>query len=281
MHSGRSRNPCGTVITMAFLWALSAGAQTGPSGLTVKKFAGVWVEDESKIKLGSSAGKLRFREAAGGGLEELRGAEAAPLAQPVKFEGKPYSIDGSVNTIEWKKMDDRRFQRKIYHDGKLQAVREIEISADGRTLTEVTKRTPTGGQKAAATAVFERTSGDPHGLVGIWALRSVKTVPAPTMRIEAAGADGYKVSDDSARTYTVKLDGKPVSVVGPTVIAGTMIAAAAMNDHTIEESDSRSGTPTGKTTLALSDDGKMLTVTSVRITPNGNGAPATAVYQKR
>ncbi len=280
MQSTRSRNLSVRVVTLTLVWGLAAVAQTGSNGLSAKKFAGVWVEDESKMKLGGSAGRLRFREA-GGGLEELRGSEAAPLAQPVKFEGKPYAIGGSVNTIEWKKTDDRHFERKIYHDGKLQAVRDIEISADGKTLTEVTKRTPTGGQKTTATAVFERTSGGPQGLAGVWALRSVKTVPAPTMRIEAAEADGYKLSDGAGRTYTVKLDGKPVAVVGPTVIAGAMVAARAIDDHTIEESETSGATPTGKTTMALSPDGKMLTVTFVAIRPDGKGEPSIAVYQKR
>ena len=152
MQSMRSGNLGGRVVTLALVWGLAAMAQSGSAGLSIKKFAGVWVEDQSQMKLGDSAAKLRFREASGGGLEELRGAEAAPLAQPVKFEGKPYSIDGSVNTIEWKKMDDRHFERRIYHDGKLQAVRNIEISPDGKTLTEVTKRTPTGVRKATVTA---------------------------------------------------------------------------------------------------------------------------------
>ncbi len=278
MQGRRACNFSVGVAALTLVGVLPGVAQNAPN---IKKFAGVWVEDQSKMKLGDSAGRLRFREAPGGGLEELRGAEAAPLAQPVKFDGKPYALNGSVNTIEWKKTDDRHFQRKIYHDGKLQAVRDIEISSDGKTLTEVTKRTPTGGRKATLTAVFERTSGDPQGLVGIWALRSVKMVPTATMRIEAAGADGYKVSDDAGRTYTVKLDGKPVAVAGPTVIAGTMVAARAIDDHTMEESGSRNGTPTGKTTMALSDDGKTLTVTSVAIRPDGEGEPAISVYQKR
>jgi len=281
MQPTRSRNLSVRVVTLALVGGLAAVAQTGSSGLSAKKFAGVWVEDQSKMKLGDSAGRLRFREAAGGGWEELRGPEAAPLAQPMKFVGKPYAIDGSVNTIEWRKTDARHFHRKIYHDGKLQAARDIEISADGKTLTEVTQRTPTGGQKTTTTAVFERTSGGPQGLLGVWAIRSVKTAPAPSMRIEAAGPDGYKLSDAAGRIYTVQLDGKPVAVSGPTVIAGSMVAARAVDDHTIEESDDRSGTPTGKTTMALSAGGKTLTVTSVAIRPDGKSEPTITVYQKR
>jgi hypothetical protein len=278
MQSKWSCNFSVRVAALALVGVLSGVSQTAPSA---QKFAGVWVEDESQLKLGGSAGRLRFREAAGGGLEELRGAEAAPLAQPVKFEGKPYAIDGSVNTIEWKKTDDRHFERKIYHEGNLQAVRDIEISADGKTLTQITKATPTGGRKSTIRNVYERTSGGPQGLVGMWSLRSVKTVPASTMRIEAAGADGYKLSDAAGRIYTVKLDGQPVAVEGPTVIAGTMVAARALDDHTIEESDSRSGTPTGMSTMALSADGKTLTVTSVAMRPEGKGEPTVAVYRKR
>jgi len=278
MQSMRSHNLSVRVVMLMLVWGLAAVAQ---SGFTAKRFAGVWVEDESRMKLGDSAARLLFRESAGGGLEEVRGAEAAPLVQPIKFGTPAYTIDGSVNTIEWKKIDDSHFQRKIYHAGKLQALRTIEISADGKTLTEVTKRTPTGGRNATLTAVFERTSGGPRGLLGVWAMRSAKTLPAATLRIEVAGVDGYRESDDAGRSYVVKLDGKPVAVQGPTVIAGRMVAARAVNDHTIEESGSRNGKPTGQTTMALSDDGKTLTVTSVAIRPDGKADPAIAVYRKR
>jgi hypothetical protein len=76
----------------------------------------------------------------------VRGSEAKPLVQPVKFGAKAYAFDGSVNTIEWKQIDSRHFERKIFHGGKVQNIRRIEISGDGKSLTQVTDSTPSGGK---------------------------------------------------------------------------------------------------------------------------------------
>jgi hypothetical protein len=68
------------------------------------KLTGTWKENESKRKLGPLV-TLKFRRDAQGNLEELRGNEARPLVQPVHFDGKPYSVDSSKNTIVWRQID--------------------------------------------------------------------------------------------------------------------------------------------------------------------------------
>ena len=130
-------------------------------------------------ELGDSAAKLRFQKTADGGLEEVRGPEAKPLVQPVKFGPKPYAIDGCVNTIEWKQIDSRHFERKIFNKGKLQNIRRIEISEDGKTLTQVTESTPTGGKRSTTTVTNDRVSGGPEGLAGIGNRARSRTVRRP------------------------------------------------------------------------------------------------------
>src|SRR5277367_6806856 len=81
-----------------------------PAAPSLGKFTGTWKEDESKIKISPST-TLKFRRDAQGNLEELRGSEARPLVQPVRFDGKPYPVDGSKNTIVWKQIDKNHFER--------------------------------------------------------------------------------------------------------------------------------------------------------------------------
>lgn len=115
----------------------------------------MWVENEAKLQIGGSLVNLGFRQTADGGLEELRGAELKPLAKPVKFGAKAYTVDGSKNTIEWKQIDSSHFERKIFHEGKLQNTRRIQISGDGKTLTQVTEATPASGRKATTVRTSE------------------------------------------------------------------------------------------------------------------------------
>jgi hypothetical protein len=267
------------VIALTFVPFLTILGQSTPTPV-LQKFVGVWVEDESKLKIGDSFGKLRFRQS-GDGLEELRGPEAKPIVQSVKFGTKPYAINGSVNTIAWKQMDSSHFERRIFNEGKLQNTRRIEVSADGKSLTEVMEVARPGENKYQTTIVFQRISGGPQGLAGIWKAQSVKRVPAPTEHYELSGTDGLKVSEDfggNVRQYSVKMDQVPVAVVGKTVVSGTMTAFRVVDDHTLEAICSREGVVTGKDTLVLSGDGKVITSTS---TTTGNREPTIRVFNKQ
>jgi len=119
-----------------------------------KGFAGSWVEDQAKRTIGSLR-SLTFRQAAGGSLEELRGAYANPLVQPVHFDGKPYTVDGSRNTIVWKQMDATHFERTISQNNEVINTRRLQVSADGSTLTEATENTESG-KKTITTIVYRR-----------------------------------------------------------------------------------------------------------------------------
>jgi hypothetical protein len=267
------------VIALTFVPCLMIVGQSSPTPV-LQKFVGVWMEDESKLKIGDSFGKLRFRQN-GDGLEELRGPEVKPLVQSVKFGTKPYAINGSLNTIAWKQIDSSHFERSIFNDGKLENTRRIEVSADGKTLTEVTEVARPGEKKYQTTIVYRRTSGGPQGLVGIWMAQSVKRVPAPTVRYELSGTDSLKVSEDfggNLRQYSVKMDKVPVAVVGKTVVSGTMTAFRVVDDHTLEAIGSREGVVSGKDTLVISGDGKMITSTA---TTTGNHEPTIRVFNKQ
>lgn len=249
-------------------------AQTSAS-----KFTGTWKENGSKTKISPSS-TLKFRRDAQGNLEELRGSEARPLVQPVRFDGKPYGVDKSKNTIAWKQIDKNHFERTIFESGKLIATRKIQISDDGKTMTEDTERTRVDGRKAVTTVQYRRTTGEPQGLAAIWQALSVHSTIPSVMTYTAMG-DRLKVSTDSGVVYTAPLDGKPVAVTGPAVISGTTVALKLIDAQTMEAAQSREGVPTGKTTITISADGKVMTATSVNLAPNASREPSVTVFEKQ
>jgi len=243
------------------------------------KFTGTWKENESKLKI-SPSNTLKFRRDAQGNLEELRGSEARPLVQSVRFDGKPYAVDGSKNTIVWKQIDKNHFERTISENGKLLTTRRIQVSDDGKTLTEDTERTLVDGKKAVTTIQFRRTTGEAQGLAAIWQAVSYHSTVPNQVKYEAMG-DRLKVSTDQGVVYTAALDGKPAAVTGPAVISGTMVALKLMDAQTIESAQSREGVPTGKATITISADGKVMTVTAVNLAPHASREPSVTVFEKQ
>ena len=264
-----------TALALTLATSFLCFAQTPSLG----KFAGTWTEDESKRTFGPVE-TLKFRTDAKGNLEELRGADARPLVQPVRFDGKPYTVDASKDSIAWKQVDDTHFERKIFESGKLLNTREIEISGGGKALTEVTTRTLGDGKKQAVTVKFRRTKGEGAGLAGIWQAESYHSTVPTQWTYEPAG-DHFKMVNETGVTLMLPTDGKPASVTGPAVISGTMAALKAVSSDKLEIVQSRQGVTTGKLTLTLSGDGKTMTISAVNLAPNASPAPSVTVFRKQ
>jgi hypothetical protein len=281
------------VSAAAFLGSLGIGgiiltaspcaAQSSDAAL-IARFVGTWQEDVSKRKVGSMA-PLRFERNATGGLQELRGPDARPAIQPVVFDGQPRRPDAGPNTIAWKQVDPNTFERVLTDGARTLTTRRIRITSDGQTLTEATEQKLGDGGTRVNTIVYQRVSGDPQGLVGVWKPQSFKTDAPGVQKYEAAGTNALKISAANNTladaTYTVALDGKPVAVVGAGTIPGTMIAAKRVDDYTIEFTNSREGVTTGKSVRKVSPDGKIMTVTNTNLGPNASAEPTIIVNVKQ
>jgi hypothetical protein len=259
---------------------LCFGQSSSAPASVIARFAGTWKENEAKAKIGSVPG-LRFRASADGGLEEVRGSDVAPLVQPVHFDGKQYAVDAGKNTLAWKQNGQSQFERQIFESGQLVSTRRITISNDGKTLTEVTEQKLQDGTTFLGTTVYSRSSGEGTGLAGIWKPQSRHSNNPQQMTVSAAGANSLRWSSRAGVTYTAALDDKPVSITGPAVISGTMIAYKRIDDHTLVSTSSRNGVVTANSTLTLSPDGKVLTVTSTQVGPNAGKEPSVTVYGKQ
>ena len=266
-------------LTLAAMSALGLYGQTKPdTGKLVSSLSGNWKEDQSQRKLGS-AGGLHFRTTASGGLEELRGPEARPMVQSVKLDGKSYDMEGG-NSMIWKQIDANSFERRTALKGKLLSVRRIRISNDGKTLLEESERHAMDGRVMKATADFSRTSGDAQGLAGKWQLVKVRNSEPLEVKYEAAGPNAMKVTGGLGQSYTLAF-GKTSAITGPNVVPGMTIAAAAVDDHTIETTTTREGVTAAKARIVLSDGGKVMTVTTTPAGADSSRRPSVIVYKKQ
>jgi hypothetical protein len=266
-------------ITLALIASLAFAQAPAPNAAALGKFTGTWKENESKRKMSPSA-SLKFRRDAEGNLEELRGSEAHPVVQSVRFDGKPHDVGALKNRIAWKQIDKNHFERSLFSNGKLVTTRRIQISEDGKTLTEETERTLTDGKNAVITAQFRRTTGEPQGLAAVWQPVSYHSTIPQQMKFEAT-RDRLKVSTDTGLTFAAALDGKPVAVTGPSVSSGRMIALKQVDSQTIETAESREGVSTSKGAISISADGKVMTLTEVDLASGASREPSVTVLEKQ
>ena len=277
------RSMCAAVAWGAAAWM---PAQPAEPNVLPRRLAGVWTENVAKSKMGKG-GDLRFRRTAAGRLEELRGPEGRPVVQQVIFDGKSHQTPDSKMTIAWKQTGANRFERGLYGaDQRLLFTRRLEISPDGKTLTEETEPATRSWTRPVSTAVYRRSSGGPSGLAGTWKRESFRPGRPAQMTFEPVGPNVLRVTaDEFAITthYAVTLGGPPAPITGDGVVPGMTVAAKQVDDNTIEFTTAREGVVTFKTTMRLSADGKTITSTGTPFGADGRPAnePGIRVYEKR
>jgi hypothetical protein len=240
------------------------------------RFIGIWTEDESKRDM--SGASLTFRQGAKS-VEELRGGDVSPVAQPVIFDGKTQVIDADTS-IAWRQIDANSYERKLTSNGKLRETRTLTLSSDGKILTEKSDVTLADGRPRTVTSIFQRVDGQ-TGLVGRWKAQSVKSTVPALRKIERVGANGIKLTTAIGTGFTATLDGKPAPSTGAGVITGTMNAVRLTGDRTLQITISRNSKDTNRNELVLSADGKTLTETNRSLAPNAGNAASVLVFTKQ
>jgi hypothetical protein len=252
--------------------------QTPPPAQVAGRFAGNWVEDPSQRKTGAER-SLTFRNGPNG-LEELRGSYSRPLVESVRFGTPPYAFGQSNATMEWKQLGDGRFERTMMENGKTVEIRQITVSPDGKTLTEISQRNLPDGKRTTTTIVYARSSGSGQKLDGVWKPQTVRSDTPFKMSIQSVGST-LKVSTGSGLTFALTFDGKPAAVTGPVIISGTTSTGKIVSDGVIEIANARLGTPAGTATWTLSADGKTLTTSFKALGPDATKEPSVSVYLKQ
>lgn len=143
---------------VAFAWA--AGAQA-PKGLV-----GTWKLNTAKSKFSPGPAPKTMTitySAEGNNLKIVVDAVPADGAaqrweMTAAYDGKDYPVIGNPNAdmISMKRVDDRHGESTFKKGGKVTAVNIRTLSADGNTLTIVSKGTTVDGKPRHDTQVFEK-----------------------------------------------------------------------------------------------------------------------------
>jgi hypothetical protein len=145
--------------------------------------------------------------------------------------------------------------------GKLAISTTFDVSTDGNTLTGKFQDY-TGSQVAAGTFTETRRAAAPpgsHRTSGSWQPGALQDAN------EAARTYAYQMTNEqfsmhwNGQSYNAKFDGKEYPVHGDP--GNTMVKVKKLNDHAVDETDSRQGKVTDEIHLAAASDGKSIEVT--------------------
>ena len=146
-------------------------------------------------------------------------------------------------TAAWKQVSDHSWETANKLQGKLINTDYITLSADGKTLTIVTKGVKPDGTAYDDETVYKRESGK-EGLAGKWRNKQVKVSAPGTMEISENGSGGLRWRNIEYQTeWNGKLDGNDYPATGPAMPKDvTLIPQAAGTEfHRIHDQSERQG----------------------------------------
>lgn len=194
-----------------------------------------------------------------------------------KMDGKDYpALFG--NTASWKQFDANTWETTQKLKGQVLSVDTTTLSADGKSLTIVSKGTKPNGEAFQETTAFERASGGP-GLPGTWRTSQVTISSPSVLEIAPFETDGItlKLADYKA-SCSAKFDGKDYPVTGPTVPAGWTLTIKKAGPQSFEMTQKMNGKTIFVTSFSASADGKTLTEEG---TASATNEKIKAVYERQ
>jgi hypothetical protein len=234
-------------------------------------FVGTWKLNQGKSHLGGST--LKFSSAGNGMMRET----VAEGTYTFKADGKSYpALFGDSES--WEKLSGHSWKVTVHGTGGYTYSETLNISEDGKSLTDVVNGTHPDGSAFETTTVYTRMAAG-KGLMGTWKSTAVKATSDRTLEFSANGDDGlsWKLPQIKA-VLNAKFDGKDTSPEGPTVPKGLTIAMTGSGPNMFRFVEKMNGKPVFTGRYSVSTDGKTLTQIG---RPTGQAQPETSVYDKQ
>jgi len=199
------------------------------------------------------------------------------MTMKFKMDGKDYP-DPVGGTSAWKQMDASSWETVNKLKDKVTSTEVSRLSADGKTLTVVSKGTRPSGKAFENEYVMIRASGGP-GLPGKWKTSKVSYSGPSLVEIAAYETDGLTWRNvDYGSTWSAKFDGKDNPVKGPTVPDGFTIALKKTGPSSFDYVEKHKGKELYKGTRTVSADGKTITVVETAV---GTNEKITSIYDRQ
>ena len=163
-------------------------------------------------------------------------------------------------------------------NGKLYSTTKREISADGKTLTDVTNGTRPDGTTFTDHETDTRVGGG-SGLAGTWRESAIKNSAPDSMVLRVNGDVLHFESPAYKETTDAKLDGTAAPIKGPTAPAGLMLSNKSDGPNKVVTVVTLNGKQLSQDVMTLSADGK--TITDVSWTPGKESEKQTYVFEKQ
>ena len=235
-------------------------------------FPGTWKLNLSKSKV--TGDTMTFEKTASGAIRYT----ASGVSYTFKVDGTEYKGAFADDLVAWKQIDDHTWEDTFKRRGRLESTETTKLSADGKTMTVVSRGTKTNGEKWEATTVYERLTGD-KGLIGKWRDKEAKmNVGSPSILvIKASGADGLMFTIGST-SGDLKFDGKDYPIMGAGVATGTTLALKRTGPRSLDVVTKSGGKPYSRETYTVSQDGSIMTVKGSSVAVN---EPYTVIYERQ
>ena len=189
-------------------------------------------------------------------------ASCAPEIK-VKADGSDQKVEGHdyYDTVAVTVVSPSSIHIVEKKGGKLALSFNYDVSTDGNTLTGKFQDY-TGSQMGTGTFTETRRAPAPpgsHRASGSWQPGTLHEMN------EAARTFAYQMTNDqfsmhwNGQSYNAKFDGKEYPVQNDP--GNTVVKLKKLNDHTVQETDSRQGKVTDEIHLAAASDGKTIEVT--------------------
>jgi len=174
---------------------------------------------------------------------------------------QPTPKSQAFDMVSAKVVDDKTVEMIGKKNGRVVELVKFTASSDGKTCTvEITMHFDESKPTSKSNITFIRIEAGPsgsHAISGAW---KPKTYIEPHTFTYKCSPDSLMMSASEGKVFDAKFDGKDYPVKGAP--AGTTVSLAKVNDHTIIETDKIGEKIMEVFTIAVSDDGKTLTIKS-------------------
>lgn len=218
-------------------------------------FDGTWRIDYSKTELDPKPRKFQV----------LNGVYSCSTCVPkvsIKADGADQKVEGypRFNTLSVRQIDDRAVEFIEKQDGKLSQKYVRKVDASGKKLVAEGTRYPDNAKPETFTTGYARVESGPpgsHAISGAWRREEIGG-SSMTMTIKSTPDGGIAYTSWDGFSYTAKFDEKEHPAKGsPTA---DTVALKRVDANTFEESDRKGGKLVDVTRMAISADGRTMTI---------------------